>query len=63
MAISLEELVDFDGNVYEVTNAVIKRSKQIAEIGDDDLENYNFKIVSTALSQIFMKKIEYHYKD
>jgi DNA-directed RNA polymerase subunit omega len=63
MALSLKELVNFDENMYEVTNAIIKRSKQIAEIGDEDLERYNNKIVSTAISQVFTKKIEYHYKD
>ena len=55
--------MDFDGNIYEVTNAVIRRSRQITEVGDDDLEKNNFKIVSTAVSQIFTKKVEYQLQD
>ena len=63
MGICLDRIVDFDGNIYEVTNAVIRRSRQITEVGDDDLEQNNYKIVSTALSQIFSKKVEYQLQD
>ncbi len=63
MGICLDRIVDFDGNIYEVTNAVIRRSRQITEVGDDDLEQNNNKIVSTALTQIFSKKVEYQLQD
>ncbi|NNM66610.1 MAG: DNA-directed RNA polymerase subunit omega [Spirochaetales bacterium] len=63
MAISLEKIVDFNGNIYEVTNAVIRRARQITEIGDEDLEQHGFKVVSTSLEQIFTRKIEYQLED
>lgn len=59
MAISLKHIVNFDGNIYEVTNAVFRRAKQITEIGDEDLNQHSGKVVSTAIEQIFSKKIEY----
>lgn len=63
MAINLDKIVNFDGNIYEVTNAVIRRAKQITEIGDDDLSLHHGKVVSTSLHQIFSKKIEYRLED
>ena len=63
MAINLDKIVNFDGNIYEVTNAVIRRAKQITEIGDDDLSLHHGKVVSTSIHQIFSKKIEYQLED
>ena len=63
MAINLDKIVDFNGNIYEVTNAVIRRAKQITEIGDDDLALHNGKVVSTSLYQIFSSKIEYQLEE
>lgn len=60
MAVCLDKIVDFTGNVYEVTNAIVKRAKQITEIGDDDLVRHNGKVVSTAIEQIYTKKVAYH---
>ena len=63
MAINLDKIVNFEGNIYEVTNAVIRRSKQITEIGDDDLALHGGKVVSTSLYQIFSGKIEYQLEE
>jgi len=63
MAINLDKIVNFDGNIYEVTNAVIRRAKQITEIGDEDLNLHHGKVVSTSLHQIFSKKIEYQLEE
>src|SRR5262249_27513128 len=54
---------NFEGNIYEVTNAVIRRARQITEIGDDDLALHHGKVVSTSLTQIFTKKIEYQLEE
>lgn len=63
MAIALEKIVNFEGNIYEVTNAVIRRARQITEIGDDDLALHHGKVVSTSIQQIFTKKIEYQLEE
>jgi DNA-directed RNA polymerase subunit omega len=63
MAINLDKIVNFEGNIYEVTNAVIRRARQITEIGDEDLNLHSGKVVSTSLHQIFSKKIEYRLEE
>ena len=63
MAINLDKIVNFEGNIYEVTNAVIRRARQITEIGDEDLNLHSGKVVSTSQHQIFSKKIEYRLEE
>lgn len=63
MSVPLNEITNFRGNIYEITNAIVKRSRQVTEIGDDDLDKHQGKPVSTAIDQIFSKKITYHLED
>ncbi|MBI9102965.1 MAG: DNA-directed RNA polymerase subunit omega [Spirochaetales bacterium] len=59
MPIPLDLLVDQDCNVYELTMAMIRRAMQITITGDADMEAENEKVVSTAITQILTKKVEY----
>ena len=59
MPIPLNLLVDQDDNVYELTTAMIRRAMQITITGDEDMEAENGKVVSTAISQLLTKKVEY----
>jgi DNA-directed RNA polymerase subunit omega len=59
MVIPLDLLTSFQGNVYELTCAAMKRSVQINLAGDDELEQNKGKIVSTALKQILTQKVKY----
>ena len=59
MIIPLEELVNYEGNIYELTSAAIKRAIQINLAGDEELEKNKGKVVSTALKQILTKKVKY----
>ncbi len=63
MAIPLDLLVDHDSNVYELTTAMVRRAMQITVTGDEDLEDENSKVVSTAISQVLTKKVEYRNED
>ncbi len=63
LIIPLGNLVDSEGNMYELTNAAIHRAAQISEVGCEDLEKNRGKIVSTALEEIISKKVEYEYKN
>ncbi|OHD13502.1 MAG: hypothetical protein A2Z96_01545 [Spirochaetes bacterium GWB1_48_6] len=63
MAVPLNYIVNFKGNIYEITNAVIKRAKQLTEIGDEDLETHQGKAVSAAIDQVFSTKVAYHIED
>ncbi len=55
----MDMLTSFQGNVYELTCAAMKRSIQINLAGDDELEQNRGKIVSTALKQILTGKVKY----
>ena len=63
MVLPLDLLESFQGNVYEMTCAAMKRSVQINLAGDEELETNKGKIVSTALKQILTEKIRYHHPE
>lgn len=59
MIIPLDLLIGNDYNVYELTNAAIKRATQIQLAGDKELEDNRGKVVSTAIRQILTEKVRY----
>jgi DNA-directed RNA polymerase subunit omega len=59
MVLPLDLLTSFQGNIYQLTCAAMKRSIQINLAGDDELEQNKGKIVSTALKQILTQKVKY----
>lgn len=59
MIIPLDLLVGNDDNVYELTNAAIKRAVQIQMAGDQELDDNRGKVVSTAIRQILTEKVKY----
>ncbi|MFP4363432.1 MAG: DNA-directed RNA polymerase subunit omega [Spirochaetia bacterium] len=59
MIIPLGRLIDYEDNVYELTNAAIRRAIQITVTGKEELEDKDSKIISNALNQILTKKVEY----
>ena len=59
MVLPLDLLTNHDGNVYELTCAVIRRAIQITVTGDEEIIENDGKVVSTALKQILTKKVEY----
>ena len=63
MVLPLSLLVKDNRNMYRLTCAVIKRAVQINIAGDEELEENNGKIVSTAIKQILTNKVEYRLED
>ncbi|AEJ61524.1 DNA-directed RNA polymerase, omega subunit [Spirochaeta thermophila DSM 6578] len=63
MILPLEELINFDGNVYELTVAVVKRADQLAKLKDKEVQEAKFKIVSLALRQVLTHKVQYQLED
>jgi DNA-directed RNA polymerase subunit omega len=63
MVLPLDLLEGFQGNIYEMTCAAMKRSIQINLAGDEDLEANRGKIVSTAIKQILTQKVRYRHPD
>lgn len=59
MGIPIDLLIGKDENKYILTCAAIRRVKQITITGGEDLEYNNGKVVSTAISQILTKQVEY----
>jgi DNA-directed RNA polymerase subunit omega len=59
MVLPLDLLTSFQGNIYGLTCAAMKRSVQINLAGDDELEANKGKIVSTAIKQILTGKVKY----
>ncbi|MGP1454819.1 MAG: DNA-directed RNA polymerase subunit omega [Treponema sp.] len=64
MIFPLQELIEFQDNIYEITCASTRRAFQLVVTQDPVLKKNNDKVVSTAASQIFTGvvdyKIEYH---
>ena len=59
MIIPLDRLIQYNDNVYPITNAMIKRATQIHLAGDEELEENKGKVVSTAIKQILTEKVRY----
>ncbi len=59
MIFPLEQLIEFDGNIYEITCAASKRAFQLAMLGDGETDDNGEKVVSVAARELFTKKIEY----
>jgi DNA-directed RNA polymerase subunit omega len=60
--VPLDELVNSDSNMYELTNAAIHRAEQISLTGKDIHEEEEGKIVSTAIDEIVTGEVKYEYK-
>ena len=66
MIFPLEELIEYDKNMYEITAASSRRSYQLAMLysaNDDQIQPWidanDGKVVSLAAMQVFTKEIEF----
>jgi len=57
--IPVYKIIDFTGNRYLISRAVMKRARQINFIGDEKLEEFSGKIASLALKQIMNNEVKY----
>jgi DNA-directed RNA polymerase subunit omega len=60
MIFPLEELIEYDSNMYEITSAASRRSYQLSMLKDPEIEDNDGKVVSLAARQVFTKEIEFH---
>ncbi len=63
MIFPLEQLVSFNGNIYEATSAASRRAYQLAVIKDSEVEENLGKVVSLAARQLFTSQIQYRIED
>jgi len=63
MTFPLEQLVEFDGNIYEITVAASRRAYQMAKVQDPEIEANSDKVVCVAARQLFNKKVNYRIEE
>jgi DNA-directed RNA polymerase subunit omega len=59
MIFPLEELIEYDGNMYEITSAASRRSYKLSMLKDPEIEDNDGKVVSLAARQVFSKQVEF----
>jgi DNA-directed RNA polymerase subunit omega len=59
MIFPLEELIEYDENMYAITSAASRRSYQLSMLKDPEIDENDGKMVSLAARQVFTKKIEF----
>ncbi len=63
MIIPIDLLENYDENIYEATVASIRRAYQITVTGDEELEQNEGKVVSTAIRQILTRKVQFQIEE
>ncbi|MDR2104007.1 MAG: DNA-directed RNA polymerase subunit omega [Treponema sp.] len=63
MIFPMEELIEYDNNMYEITSAASRRSYQLSMLKDPDIELNDGKVVSLAARQVFTKQIEFRLEE
>jgi DNA-directed RNA polymerase subunit omega len=59
MIFPLEELIEYDKNMYEITSAASRRSYQLSMLKDPEVDENDGKMVSLAARQVFTKLIDF----
>ena len=63
MIFPLEELIEYEDNMYEVTCAASRRAYQLSMLRDPEIEENEGKVVSLAAQQVFTKEIEFRIEE
>ena len=58
----ITKMLDYTENIYELANAVIKRSNQVTQTGSEELQDYHNKPVSLSMDEILSKKVLFRNK-
>ena len=59
MIFPLQELIEYDQNMYEITSASSRRSYQLSMMKDQDMIETDDKAVSIAARQVFTGEVEF----
>jgi len=59
MIFPLEQLIEYNDNMYEITCAASRRSYQLSMMRDAEIEENDGKVVSLSARQIFTNAIEF----
>jgi DNA-directed RNA polymerase subunit omega len=59
MIFPLQELIEYDANMYEITAAASRRSYQLSMLKDPEIDENDGKVVSLAARQVFDKEVQF----
>jgi DNA-directed RNA polymerase subunit omega len=60
MIFPLEELIEYNDNMYEITSAASRRAYQLSTMMEkDEKEDYNGKMVALAARQVFTEEVQF----
>ncbi len=63
MILPLDLLIEYKGNIYELTCAAIRRAYQITITGDEEIQQNQGRVVPTAIKQILTKKVVFQLEE
>ena len=63
MIFPLEELIQYEGNMYEITCAASRRAFQLSMLHDPEIDEHEGKVVPLAAQQVFTKEIEFRIEE
>lgn len=62
-SIPLGDLVESDLNIYEMTNASIKRAEQLSITKAEEINKHKAKVTSMAIREVVTGTVEYKYSE
>jgi DNA-directed RNA polymerase subunit omega len=63
MIFPLQELIEYNGNMYGITAAASRRSFQLSMLKDEEIDENDGKVVSLAARQIFTQEVEFRIEE
>ena len=63
MIFPLEELIEYEANMYEITCAASRRAFQLSMLRDPEIDENEGKVVSLAAQQVFTKEIDFRIEE
>jgi DNA-directed RNA polymerase subunit omega len=63
MIFPLENLIEYEENMYEITSAASRRAYQLSMLQDPEIKEHEGKVVSLAAQQVFTKEIEFRIEE
>lgn len=61
-SIPIVDILNYQDNIYEMTNAAIKRSNQLMKTGNEELKVFHNKPISLALDELLKGRVSFRYK-
>lgn len=63
MIFPIEQLIEYNGNMYEVTCASARRAYQLSMLRDPEVEKNDGKVVSLGARQVFTRQVAFRLED